>query len=73
MIYLLINYYIIVPDMMKREMLLYIAKTWIDELLLFCILQIIIFWLPDSVFFISEVSVNTAMYAAPGIWFILTP
>ena len=35
-------------------------------------LKIIIFWLPDSQFFISEVSVNTVMYAAQGIQFIFT-
>ena len=32
----------------------------------------VIFWLPDSQFFISEVSVNTVMYAAQGIRFIFT-
>jgi hypothetical protein len=32
------------------------------------------FWLPDSQFFISEISVNTVMYAAQaqGIRFIFT-
>ena len=43
-----------------------------NKLYIIFFVNYIIFLLPDSQFVISEVSVNTVMYAAQGIRFIFT-